>query len=331
MKRVSIKDIAQKVGVSTATVSLVLNGKEKQGRVSKEMADRIRQVVGEMDYRPNRLARSLQSGKTQTVGLLVADISNPFFGTLAFYVQNELEKAGYAVIIMNTNESDAQMGRTIELLRSRQVDGFIIVPTESGERYVRGLLQANQPVVLVDRYYPGLETARVLIDNYGASGEATRLLLDRGCERIGLLVYDNRQPHMEERTQGYVDALSHAGVYDKNLVKPVRYKTLEQDVEHSIDCLLKEERKVDGILFATNTIAMLGIKHLLNRKVVMPAGIRIACFDKSDAFDFMPVSIPYIRQPIAEMGGKAVEILLEQIETRTNKPVNCRLHASLIR
>ena len=115
MKRVSIKDIAQVVGVSTATVSLVLTGKNKNGRVSKEMSEKIKKVANEMNYQPNRLAMSLQSGRSQTIGLLVADISNPFFGTLAFYVQEEMEKAGYAVIIMNTDESDLQMERMISL------------------------------------------------------------------------------------------------------------------------------------------------------------------------------------------------------------------------
>ncbi len=330
MKRVSIKDIAQKVGVSNATVSLVLNGKEKQGRVSKDMAERIRQVVREMHYQPNRLARSLQSGKSQTIGLLVADISNPFFGTLAFYVQNELEKAGYAVIIMNTNESDTQMGKMIELLRSRQVDGFIIVPTEFGEEYIRQLLEANLPLVLVDRCYPDMETANVLIDNYQATREATRLLLDKGCKRIALLIYDNSQPHMAERKRGYVETLTQAKVYDKNLIKAVNYRTLEEDIQYAVTCLVKQEKDVDGILFATNTIAIMGIKSLLNMRIRIPDEIRIVCFDKSDAFDFMPVAIPYIHQPIANMGRKAVEILLEEIENKANKAVNCQLYASLI-
>lgn len=314
MKRVSIKDIALAVGVSTAAVSLVLTGKNKNGRVSKEMSEKIKKVAHEMNYQPNRLAMSLQSGRSQTIGLLVADISNPFFGALAFYVQEEMEKAGYAVIIMNTDESDVQMERMISLLRSLQVDGFIIVPTEFGEKSIAQLVDNRIPLVLIDRYYPSLQVNGVLIDNYQAAYEATRYLIDTHCERVALLIYENSQPHMIERERGYTNALKDAGLYDEELIKRVRYKYMDEDIIGAITWLAQKRKDMDGILFATNTIAMTGIKQLLNLGFRIGEDVHVVCFDKSDAFDFMPVFIPYIHQPIANMGRLASQLLIKQIE-----------------
>lgn len=332
MKKVSIKDIAQVVGVSTATVSLVLTGKNKNGRVSKDMSEKIKKIAQEMNYQPNRLAMSLQSGRSQTIGLLVADISNPFFGSLALYVQEEMEKAGYAVIIMNTDESDLQMERMINLLRSRQVDGFIIVPTEFGEKNICELMNHRIPLVLIDRYYPSLPVNSVLIDNYQVAYEACRYLIDIHCNKIALLIYENNQPHMTERERGYTNALKEAGLYDERLVKRVRYRSMNEDIIGAITWLAQERKDMDGILFATNTIAMTGIKQLLNLNFRIEEDVHVVCFDKSDAFDFMPVFIPYIHQPIADMGRLASQLLIKQIEEEETgeEPVH-KLSARLIK
>lgn len=313
MKKVSIKDIAQKAGVSNATVSLVLSGKSKNGRVGKETAEEIHRIARELNYQPNNLARSLQSGRSQTIGLLVADISNPFFGTLAFYIQEQFEKSGYAVIIMNTNESDVQMGKMIGILKNRQVDGYIIVPTEHGESYVKQLVDANMPLVLIDRYYPAIQTYSVMLDGYQASFKATRLLIEKGCKRIGLLVYDGTQSHMSDRKYGYIDALKQVGLYDSELICEVNFSNFQEDVSKAITNLI--EKKVDGIFFVTISISLAGIRALFNQGIKVQEDIQVVCFDRSEVFDFLPHPLPYILQPIEAMAHKAVEFLLEQIET----------------
>lgn len=316
MKRVSIKDIASAAGVSTATVSLVLTGKGKDGRVSKEVSEKVRTIAEEMHYQPNRLAMSLQSGRSQTIGLLVADISNPFFGSLAFYIQDEMEKAGYAVIIVNTDESEVQMERMIMLLKSRQVDGFIIVPTEYGDKCIQNLIDEHIPLVLVDRYYPSLCTENVLIDNYQASYVATQYLIKQKCRKIALFIYQNSQPHMIERKNGYRDALKEADLYEEGLICEVHYRTMQKDIVEAVISLVEKQKDLDGILFATNTIAITGIKQLLNLELRISEDIHVVCFDKSDAFEFMPVFIPYIHQPIDEIGRLSSRYLISQIENK---------------
>jgi len=318
MKRTSIKDIAQTAGVSTATVSLVLPGKGKDGRVSKEMAEKINRIAKELNYQPNRLARSLQSGRTQTIGLLVADIVNPFFASLAYHIQEEMAKAGYAVMIMNTDESPEQMKQMVDLLKCRQVDGFIIVPAEGGEECVKQLKDEHIPVVLIDRYYPSVSTSSVLINNYDASYQATNYLLCNGCRNVGLLIYENNQPHMAERKAGYMDALQDAGLFNESLIREVRYKNMQANVRDAVASILYRKEKTDGILFATNTIAMNGLKQLYKLNVSFPDDIRVVCFDKNELYEFLPDPVPYIQQPITDMAQLSCRLLLEQINEKTD-------------
>ena len=123
----SLKDVAQKAGVSTALVSYVLNGKEKEGRVGKEIASKINQIARDLNYQPNHLAKSLRSGKTYTIGLVIADISNPFFANIARIVENEARRLGYTVICGSSDEEADTSWELIKVLISRQVDGLIIV------------------------------------------------------------------------------------------------------------------------------------------------------------------------------------------------------------
>ena len=177
MKKISLKTIANELGVSSATVSLVLNGKDKNGRVSKELSKKILEKAAELNYIPNTLAKSLKVGKSNTIGLIIADISNIFFGTLALYIQNFAQQKGYTVIIGNTNENLNEMELVINFLSSRQVDGFIITPTEKSQDLLNKLTLNNIPLVLVDRTFPELNVNSVMINNYEISYKATEQLI----------------------------------------------------------------------------------------------------------------------------------------------------------
>ncbi|MDR1666703.1 MAG: LacI family transcriptional regulator, partial [Bacteroidales bacterium] len=330
MARVSIKSIAEVLGVSTATVSLVLNGKEKEGRVSKDVAEKIRLKAKEMHYEPNNLARGLRMGCSQTIGLIVADISNLFFANLAFHIQEHAEKYGYSVIITNTNESDLKLEKMVNVLKSRQVDGFIIVPTEHGMPYVETLVKRNIPTVLVDRNFAEIKAGAVVVDNYHASAKAVKSLIRQGCRNIGLIIYKSRLQHMRERKRGYIDAITEHGFYNPDFVKEINYSTISNDIPIAIESLLLKENRIDGIFFATNTLSMLGIKQLMNMNRRIPEDLKVVCFDKSDAFDFMDIPIPYIFQPLPEMGRIAVELLVEQIKEPSGERKCVELQASLV-
>lgn len=332
MKRTSIKNIAEKLGISNATVSLVLSGKHKDGRVGAELAEKIVRTAKEMNYQPNALARSLRVGSSQIIGLIVADISNLFFSSLAFHIQEEAEKYGYSVIITNTNESVKKMDDVIHIFRNRQVDGFIIVPTEGSEKYVQDLVNDRIPLVLIDRYFPFVPTNYVVIDNYRAALDATRILIERKCKRIAMITYKNVLPHILERKSGYIDALTYSGMADAICVKEIRYSHMEDDISKAIRELLCQEDKIDGIFFSTNTISLSGIKSLMNEGVDISKDIQVVCFDKNEAFELMSISIPYVLQPIADIGKKAVEVLINEIKTKKSENkeiVNLKLPATI--
>ena len=200
MKRVSLKMIAEELGVSIATVSLVLNGKDKNGRVGRDTAKKILDKAAELNYMPNTLAKGLKMGRSKTIGLIVADISNVFFGTLALYVQEYADKEGYTVIVANTNEQVKNMERMIKLLKSRQVDGLIITPTEGSEYLIEDLLKDKMPLVLVDRSFSDLPVNSVLINNYEISYKSTEQLIQQGCKNIAFVTYKaNHFTSMNER------------------------------------------------------------------------------------------------------------------------------------
>lgn len=329
MSRVSIKNIAEKVGVSNATVSLVLNGKGKDGRVGAAMAEKIKKVAKELNYEPNNLARSLRVGKSKTIGLIVADITNPFFANLAFHIQEYAEEFGYTVIITNTNESASKLRERLNILKSQQVDGFIITPAEDSENDIDELVKNNIPVVLLDRFYPELGVSYVAVDNYHASKNSIQYLLKQGCKRIAILVYKNKLFHMQERKRGYIEAMQKAGYYDKTLLKEISYDNIENDVASAISDLLKSDQKLDGIFFATNSISVLGIKQLLSKGIKVTEDVKVVCFDKSEAFEFSDIKIPHVTQPIPEMGKRAAGVLIEQIEQKKMVPSKTELYSTL--
>lgn len=320
-KQVSLKDIAERVGVSSATVSLVLNGKEKDGRVGEEVSKRIRRVAKDLNYKPNNLARGLRMGRSQAIGLIVADITNAFFANLAFHIQEYAEKLNYTIIITNTNESVEKMDRMIDILRSQQVDGYIIVPTEFGEASVQNLTANKTPLVLIDRYFPDIEVNYVSVNNYYASKKITQRLISSGCKSIVMVIYKNRLIHMQERKRGYIDALKEASLYDAGLVKYISYENLNEEMQIVMTELVSGKERVDGIFFATNSLSIAGIKQLLKLNIKVPDEIKVACFDKNESFDFFDAKIPHANQPVPEMGKRAVDLLIEQIEKGNNNKI----------
>lgn len=316
MERVSLKDIAKAVGVSAATVSLVLNGKNKKGRVSQETSEKIIEKAKELNYVPNSLAKGLKMGHSKTIGLIVADISNVFFGTLALHIQNYAEKEGYTVVIGNTNEKLEEMQKMINFLNSRQVDGLIITPTEGSGELTQKLIEQNKPLVLVDRCFPDLNVSSVLINNYEISYQSTRQLINQGSKNPAFIGYKQNQFHINERKRGFVEATKLVGMFTKENIKEVRYQYLESDINNVISELINRTEKIDGIFFATNSISLAGVKSLFKNSIVIQKDVHVMCFDETEAFNLLPFPVPFIKQPIEDMAKEALKLLIHQIEKK---------------
>lgn len=311
-KKVSLKDIAKAVGVSTALVSYVLNNKEKEARVGKEIAEVIRKKAAEMNYQPNQLAKSLKSGKSFTIGLILADISNPFFANIARTIEDEAKKYNYTVIFGSSDENAEKSQDLIDVLIKRQVDGFIIAPTERTEAQIENLKKAHIPFVLIDRYFPKIQTNYVITDNFGAAYQATQHLIETGFGAIGMIAYKNGLIHMKERVRGYKQALKDAA-HGKPSLKEVTYEMASEEIQDKIDELINGKQKIDALFFATNTLSIHGLKYLNSKRLKVPDDVAIVCFDECDAFDFFYCPLTYVKQPLIQVGQRAVNILIDKI------------------
>ncbi|MEO6687300.1 MAG: LacI family DNA-binding transcriptional regulator [Dyadobacter sp.] len=315
IKKISLKDIALKAGVSTALVSYVLNGKEKESRVGQEIAKKIKEIASELNYQPNHLAKSLRSGKTHTIGLVIADISNPFFANIARVVEDEAKRSGYTVIIGSSDEKAEKAWDLLNVLINRQVDGFIIVSSEHSESHIRHLQERNIPFVLLDRHFPDLQTDFVATNNYKASYDAGVHLLKGGYEQIGLIAYKSDMYHMKERIRGYQQALKdHHFDLHPNWLKEVRFENIEKEVKIAIDEMISSKDKVDAIIFATYGLAINGLKYINELKLKVPSDLGIVSFGQAEVFDLYYCPITYLKQPLEMLGKTSVEFLLEKLK-----------------
>jgi LacI family transcriptional regulator len=306
MHKVSMQDIADKVGVSRCTVSLALSGKGRAKRVSEALCDKIIQTAKEMHYEPNELARGLRTGLTKTIGVVVADISNEFFGELSYHIQKRANSLGYNIIIMNSDEAPDKMLDSIRLLINRQVDGIIMVPTNSSIGIANRIVSLGIPFVQVDRFIPGLNSSYVILDNYKASEAVTKKFYSEGCRRIAMVKHATSA--LNGRLEGYQDFMKAHKIYDKNLVLNIRYSEEEHDLEVALGHLLSLNKKVDAVIFQSHELFLNGIKHIKDRE-----GIRIATFDKSEAYAIVDFPLVYVEQPISKMAFAAVDILVGHI------------------
>ncbi len=330
-KHVSLKDIAQRVGVSTALVSYVLSGKEREARVGQEIAEVIRKTAAELNYQPNHIAKSLKTGKSYTIGLIVADISNPFFATMARQIEDEAKRDNYTAIFGSSDERPDKMRALLDVLIKRQVDGFIIAPTEGSEDHVRYLQQLRIPFVLVDRHFPEIDTNYVCADNHGAAYQATTHLIRKGHRAIGLVAYRNQLVHMLDRERGYRQALEDHGIAaPQPAVLHVGFDRVADDLARDLPGFLGGGRPMDALLFATNTLSLEGLKRLGRLGYRIPRDLAVVCFDESDPFDFFYCPITHVRQPVAAIATRAVRVLVDQIQDGERRAEHVVYDAELV-
>lgn len=311
-KKASLKDIANKVGVSTALVSYVLNGLEKEKRVGAGLAIKIREAAADLNYMPNQIARSLRKGSTNTIGLIVADIANPFFGQLARIIEDEAAKSNYIVIYGSSDENCVKSATLVETFLNRQVDGFIVVPSEGCQSQVESLLEKEIPLVLIDRYLPGVQASYIALDNYQSVYDSVEMLVAGGYRTIVLVAYKSSLVHMAERIRGYREAMATFGFGNLARIHEVNYHSAREETEQVIR-QIAIEKDADAIIFATNALSVSGLYAIRKFNLKVPDDLAVVGFDGNEAFDFFDPPLTYIRQPLDEMGRESVRALLGQI------------------
>lgn len=312
MKKINLKDIADYVGVSTALVSYVLNGQAIEKQVNKSTAERITKAAKKFNYQPNQIAKSLKIQKTHTIGLVVADINFRFSTGITSAIEEEAKKNNYTVIYGSSNEDAEKFAKLINVFVNRRVDGLILVPTEGSENEIEVLQSSGIPFVLVDRHFPGIHCNYIALNNYKATYDATQYLIDKGHRRIAFINYRTTLFHLLERNRGYLDALKDNGLnFEQSWLQQIDKIAGDNEVAINIDELMEGSEPCDAIFFATDTLAISGLKYFNKQKISVPGQISVLSFDESDAFDLFYVPITFSRQPLIEMGRLAVNNLID--------------------
>lgn len=314
MKKVSIRDIALRAGVVPSTVSLVLNGKSKEGRISFELAEKIRRIAAEEGYAPNQTAVSLRTGRSKILGLIVEDISNVFFASLAKIIEDRANSLGFKILYCSTDNDDRKGCELIRVLFNRQVDGFLITPSSGMAADVTRLMEQRKPVVLMDRYLSEVDTPCVLVDNFKGVEMGIEHLLAKNYKQVAFVTNDLDQVQMHEREKGYRETLTrHHGKVNEDLILTLPYHVHTDEAVATITDFLVKRKGIDAVFFATNYIGIFGLESIHKLQLSIPGDLAVICFDDHDIFRLMLPGITCIRQPVEEIAAAAVDLLISQV------------------
>lgn len=317
-KKVLISDIARQLNISITTVSFVLNGKAQEKRISDDVAARVLKLVDELGYKPNQLAKSLRDGKTRIIGLMVEDISNPFFATVARLIEEQAFRKGYKIIYCSTEHNTAKTKELIAMFRDWHVDGYIITPPAGIEEEVQALLHDKLPVVLLDRHLAGVPASHVVVDNFGGTRAATEHLLAQGFRRVGYVTIASEQTQMVGRRNGYQSVMAAHQLPIR--IQSVLFHDDREDTIRQLSEFFKAEAGLDAVLFATNYLGLYGLEAIRRLGLRIPQDIAVAAFDDHDLFRLYSPSITAVAQPVEEMARQIIDLMLNELKSTAHTP-----------
>lgn len=299
-----MKDIAQQLGVSQATVSHVLRGRHGELRISTKTSERILQTAAELGYRPSALARNFKNHRSFSICLAVGHLTNPFWAGLALGAQQEAEQQGYTLVVSHTGEKEEKERQVVEMLRERRVDGIILSPARAKPHYLASLRGEQLPFVFVDRIIRGFDVPSVITDSIAGLKLAVDHLVDSGHRRIAYVGGPTEISTFRDRLDGYQRAMAH------HKLKPGPYGVVERsdpdDARASAEQLLAKRPHATAIIAAD---LMLTVGTLR----AAPDDVVVVGFDDFFVADLLRRPVTTIAQPIEELGRQAVRLLMEEI------------------
>lgn len=303
-------------------VSFILNGRAKEKRISDEVVERVLKFVEEVGYRPNVLARSLRTGKSNIIGLLVENIANPFFACIARMIEENAYRNGYKILYSSTENDTDKTRDILRIFRERHVDGYIIAPPEGIEQEVAALIRSGSPVVLFDRFLAGLQDVdSVGINNADSIYGGVRHLVSEGFRNIAFVTLDSAQSQMQDRLHGYKLAAKEFGFAEQ--IREVSFNQQSDSIVRQIVSFLREKEKPEAIVFATNYLGVSGLRAIKELGLKIPEHIAVLVFDDNDLFELHTPSISSIAQPIKEISDKVISLLLERLDG-SERPLESR-------
>jgi len=309
----TIYDIAKLAGVSPATVSRALNQKIQ---VKDETKKKILEIAEELNYSPNYLARSLKKKRTFTIALVISDVTNPFFTTLARGVEDKASNLGFNTIFCNTDENPAKEKEYIDLMLRRRVDGLVIASCSNGDTLL-SLREKEIPVVLVDRKIEGFNGDSVVGDSKEGAYELTRHLIEvNGFREVAMITGPIIISTSKDRVAGYQRALQEAGIPSKP--EWIMIGSYKEDFGYQIATrFFSENKKLPQAVFAGNNFIAIGIvRAARERGIKIPEDLTLVTFDDLETASLLYPFLTVAKQPAYTMGSLATQFLLERIEKR---------------
>lgn len=315
----TIKDVAKHAGVSVATVSRYLN---KKGYISEEAKNKIEATIKQLNYRPNDIARSLSTKRMQTIGLIVPDITNPFFPEIARAIEDRALLEGYTVVLCNSDEQEHKERHYIETLKQKYVAGFIIATNQLEREYYAGL---DVPLVLLDRITDDTVPS---ISSHNKNGAAlgTEYLLSCGVTEIACISGPQHVGPAYERTQGFLEAVAGLDIKTHLIESPFHFKEAEKAAFE----LLTAHPEIDGI-FAGSDVIAIGVQRAVHRLgLSVPDDIQLVGYDGISLGEMVTPSLTTVDQNIYQLGETAVKMLMAIIEGENVDNEHVMIEPSLI-
>ncbi len=310
---VTMKDVARLSGVSSMTVSRVINGSE---RVSPQTRLRVEQAIAELGYVPSRLARGLIGRKTGTLAVIVPDVANPFFTLIVRGAEDVARRGDYRMILCDTRADLTIERDVVEEMIAHRVEGVVIAPVSDRSRgHLRRLTRYGVPFVLVDRTVPRVESDVVVGDNVAGARGLVEHLTALGHRRIGFIVESDEVSTARERHQGYVEGLRTAGLQaDSNLI--VRASVDPGGGFEGMRRLLELENRPTAVFTVNNLVALGAIEAVRANGLEVPDDVALVCFDDIEYASRMYPFLTVMAQPAETLGTLATQLLLDRVEGR---------------
>jgi LacI family sucrose operon transcriptional repressor len=302
----TIKDVAQKAGVTVTTVSRVLNNR---GYISDATRQKVHQAMADLQYQPNEIARALHRKKSKILGLIIPTVAHPFFGELSSCFEFFAYQQGYKVMICNSQLDRAKEKDYIDMLRRNQVDGILM---GSHTLEIEEYNHLPYPIVTFDRKIGSFPY--IASDNYAGGALATRLLIRKGCKKIAHICGDLTLDLLaNKRSEAFQDITAESGV-ESVIVQTDEQFFITQDYDPIISRLFAEHPDIDGVFATSDIIAAYTVKVCQARQKSVPGDVKIVGYDDSRYASLFLPSLTSIRQPVEEMARLAVELLVHQLQ-----------------
>jgi LacI family transcriptional regulator, galactose operon repressor len=324
----TMKDVANHAGVSTATVSRVLNG---HAAPTLETRTRVLAAIEELGYRPNALARSLRTTATKTFGLVISDLVNPFFAEIARAVEQEARAHGYCVVLANADENAEQQITYVRTLLDRRVDGLLVCPATDDAAWMDEVVATGLPLVLLDRSVPGADCPVVRVDGAEALADLAATLVGAGHERVGVIAGPSDTSTGRERLAQFGSALAELGhpVHPDHVVHgDFRWESGAQAAAKLMAPPSTGTHRPTALVAMDNLMGLGALEQLRKLGLSVPGDVGLAVYDDQPWFPLLDPPLTVIAQPTVEMGKAAARCLLALIAG--DEPSDVRLSARLI-